>query len=66
MEEVEMLSTKEIIRKLRSFGVDFKRERFSEDVKRFYSASDLADNWCMIYDITAEWFAIACFRTRTA
>jgi tetratricopeptide (TPR) repeat protein len=56
MEEVEMLSTKEIIRKLRSFGVDFKRKQFSEDVKRFYSASDLADHWCMIYDISAEWF----------
>ncbi|RZN38006.1 MAG: zinc chelation protein SecC [Methanophagales archaeon ANME-1-THS] len=56
IEEVETLSTKEIIRKLRGFGVDFKRSQFLEDVKRFYSASDLADHWVRIYPITAEWF----------
>lgn len=56
MEEVEALSTKEIIRKLRSFGVDFKREQFLEDVKRFYSAYELAYQWMDIYPVTAVGF----------
>jgi len=56
MEEVETLSTKEIIRKLRSFGVDFKRTQFLEDVRRFYSAYELADHWVGIYPVTAVGF----------
>ncbi|MCD6456913.1 MAG: hypothetical protein J7K81_09045 [Methanophagales archaeon] len=56
MEEVEALSTKEIIRKLRSFGVDFNRKQFLEDVRWFYSACELADHWKTIYTITLGWF----------
>lgn len=56
MEEVEALPTKEIIRKLRSFGVDFNRKQFLEDMRRFYSACELADHRKTIYTITLGWF----------
>ncbi len=53
IEEVETLSTNAIIRKLREFGVDFRRKQFLVDVKRFYSAEELADHWVGVYPITA-------------
>ena len=56
MDEVEALATKEIIRKLRSFGVDFNRKQFLEDVRRFYSAYELAYHWMGIYPVTAVGF----------
>ncbi|KAF5415479.1 MAG: hypothetical protein C5S38_03935 [Candidatus Methanophagaceae archaeon] len=56
IEEVETLSTNAIIRKLRDFGVDFDRKQFLVDVKRFYSADELADHWVGVYPITAVRF----------
>jgi hypothetical protein len=56
IEEVETLSTNAIIRKLRDFGVDFRRKQFLEDVKRFYSAEELADHWESVFPITAVRF----------
>ena len=56
IEAVETLQTNKIIRKLRGFGVDFKRSQFLEDVKRFYSACELADHWMGNYPITAVGF----------
>jgi len=54
LEEVRAFSTEQIIQKLQDFGVDFREEQFLEDVKKFYSASDLADYWGEIYPVTAE------------
>ena len=58
MEKVETLSTNAIIRKLRDFGVDFDRKQFLVDVKKFYSAEELADHWVGVYPITAVRFDI--------
>jgi hypothetical protein len=46
IEEVETLSTNAIIRKLRDFGVDFRKKQFLVDVKRFYSAEELHLDGC--------------------
>ena len=56
IEEVETLSTNAIIRKLRDFGVDFRRKQFLVDVKRFYSAVELADHWMGVYPSSAVRF----------
>lgn len=55
-EEVEELATKEIISKLRGFGVNFDEEDFLKDVKIFYSACELADHWRKQFTITAVRF----------
>ncbi|MGD8212833.1 MAG: SEC-C metal-binding domain-containing protein [Desulfobacterales bacterium] len=52
-DEIEKLTTEEIIFKLRGFGVDFDEKQFQKDVKSFYSACELADHWKKIYTITA-------------
>jgi tetratricopeptide (TPR) repeat protein len=56
IEKVETLSTNAIIRKLRDFGVDFRRKQFLEDVERFYSADELADQWESVFPISAVRF----------
>ncbi len=53
-EDVRGFSTEDIIQKLINSGVDFNKEQFHEDVKRFYSASDLAQRWIETYSIKAE------------
>ena len=53
LDEIRMFSTGEIITKLRNFGVDFQEEQFLTDVKKYYSASDLAEQWYEIYPTTA-------------
>jgi tetratricopeptide (TPR) repeat protein len=54
--EIEELTTKEIISKLRGFGVDFDEGQFQKDVRRFYSGCELAEHWEKIFTITAIWF----------
>jgi len=56
LEEIEELTTKEIISKLRGFGVDFDEGQFQKDVRSFYSASELADHWKIKFTVTAIWF----------
>jgi tetratricopeptide (TPR) repeat protein len=53
LDEVRMYSTEQIITKLRNFGVDFQEEQFLEDVKKYYSAEELAEQWYETYPITA-------------
>ncbi|KAF5428811.1 hypothetical protein C5S39_10435 [Candidatus Methanophagaceae archaeon] len=53
IEKVETLSTNAIIRKLRDFDVDFRRKQFLVDVKRFYSAVELADHWMSLIPSSA-------------
>lgn len=55
-EEIEDFTSKEIIAKLRRFGVDFDEGQFQKDVKRFYSACELADHWKKKFIITATSF----------
>jgi len=52
-EEIEELTTKEIISKLRGFGVCFDEGQFQKDVESFYSACELADYWKKKFTITA-------------
>lgn len=54
--EVEGLETKEIIDRLKRFGVDFDEGQFKKDVQNFYSAEELADHWKKRYTITARHF----------
>lgn len=54
MKDVEALETKEIIQKLRDFGVPFEEKQFLEDIHRFYSAFDLEREWRSNHDITAK------------
>lgn len=54
MERVESLTTEEIIKELRDYGVEFKREQFLLDVHRFYSVEELVKNWETSYSIDPE------------
>ena len=54
LEKVCSFSTEQIIRKLKSFGVEFGKEQFLEDIRKHYSAEDLANYWKEIYSITAK------------
>ncbi|RYL87075.1 M48 family metallopeptidase [Sporolactobacillus sp. THM19-2] len=53
-EEVNALSTNEIIHKLQKFGIPFKQETFLKDVEKFYSAEELSENWFDQYTVTAK------------
>ncbi len=54
MERVESLTTEEIIKKLRDYGIKFKKEQFLLDVRRFYSVEELIRNWETSYTINSE------------
>ncbi len=56
--EIDDLSTDEIIRRLREFGVPFDEKEFLIQVKKFYSACDLARSWNDKYIITASGFDV--------
>jgi len=56
LEEIRLMSTEEIISRLRGFGIHFTEEKFLEDVKKFHSACDLAEHWWKIYRINAKGF----------
>ena len=53
MDAVRDLSTAELVRQLRGFGVEISKEVFREEVEGFYSASELADHWWEVYPVTA-------------
>ncbi|MGH9834469.1 MAG: SEC-C metal-binding domain-containing protein, partial [Blastocatellia bacterium] len=57
-EEVRELSTKQIIQKLKKFGVEFTEKKFLKEVKRFLSAEDLAKHWEKIYHINAAGYDV--------
>ena len=54
MERVESLTTEEIIKELRDYGIEFKRVQFLLDVRRFYSVEELVKNWETSYSIDLE------------
>jgi tetratricopeptide (TPR) repeat protein len=53
-EEVNELSTDEIIHKLEKMGIPFNQETFLKDIEKFYSAEDLSENWFKKYTVTAK------------
>lgn len=53
LEEVQAMFTGEIILGLKALGVDFDREEFLEDVRHFYSADQLSEEWFRVYPVTA-------------
>ncbi|MFT8709303.1 MAG: SEC-C metal-binding domain-containing protein [Sporolactobacillus sp.] len=53
-EEVNELSTDEIIGKLRELGIPFEQQSFLKDVEKFYSAEDLSENWFHQYRMTIK------------
>lgn len=54
LKEINSLSTDTIISKLKSFGVPFDQDQFLEDVEKFYSGEELANNWRKQYPISAR------------
>lgn len=54
--EVKYFSTKEIIFKLRDFGVDITVDSFKKEIKNIYSAQDLSESWFNKYNVNAVGF----------
>ncbi|MEI3614116.1 YecA family protein [Pseudogracilibacillus sp. SO30301A] len=53
-EEVNAMSTDEIVYKLGEVGISFNREEFLEDMKKFYSAEEISDNWFQHNTVTVK------------
>lgn len=53
-EEVDALSTEEIISKLEKIGIPFKQETFLKNIEEFYSAEEISENWLEKYTVTAK------------
>lgn len=53
-DEVNVLSTNEIIHKLGEIGIPFKQEIFLKDIEKFYSAQDLSENWFKAHTVIAK------------
>ncbi|HHW49496.1 MAG TPA: hypothetical protein GXX14_12890 [Clostridiaceae bacterium] len=53
-DEVNQISTEEIINKLISLGIPFEKETFLEDIEKFCSAEELSDNWFTTFKVTAK------------
>ena len=52
-EEVNQMSTEDIIDKLIGFGIPFEKEAFLKDIEKFYSAQELSENWFSTFNVTA-------------
>ena len=53
-EEVDEMSTGDIIRRLEGMGIPFDEDVFSEDIEQHYSAWGLSEDWFKIFDVTAK------------
>lgn len=53
-EEVNDMSTDEIIHKLGELGISFNREEFLQDMKKFYSAEEISENWFQHNTVTVK------------
>ncbi|MTT32177.1 hypothetical protein GMB86_09185 [Terrilactibacillus sp. BCM23-1] len=53
-EEVNELSTDEIILTLRKMGISFNQETFLKDIEKSYSAEDISESWFDQYTVTAK------------
>lgn len=52
-EEVNALTTEEIIRELEKINIPFQKEVFLQDLDHFYSAQDLSEEWFNRYKVSA-------------
>lgn len=52
-EEVNEMSTDEIIHELEKMGIPFEKETFLNDIDSFYSAEDLSKNWFKMHTVAA-------------
>lgn len=52
-EEVNVMSTEEIIETLNSIGISFKKESFLSDIINYYSAEQLSENWFKTLKVSA-------------
>lgn len=53
-EEVDGMSTEEIIQRLNSLGISFDKDTFLQDIERYYSAEEISENWFETFNVTAE------------
>ena len=53
-EDVDEMTTEEIIDRLGGMGIPFNKETFLEEVMQAYSAEEISENWFERYDVTAE------------
>ena len=53
-EEVDGMSTEEIIQRLNSLGISFDQDTFLQDIERYYSAEEISENWFETFNVTAE------------
>lgn len=58
LDEIKSMATDDIIVKLRQFGIPFQKERFLNEVRNHYSASELAKEWRATYPVCAQGFDI--------
>jgi len=63
-EEVDEMSTEDIIQRLESMGIRFDKDAFLQGAQEYYSAEQLSEEWFETFDVTAEgweedfpWFA---------
>ena len=56
LDDVREMTTDEIVKRLRSFGIPLKKRTFLRDVKRFHSAEELSESWRDTYDCAATGF----------
>jgi len=54
MEKVESLTTEEIIKKLKEYGIEFTKDQFRLDASRFYSVEELVRNWESSFSVNLE------------
>ncbi len=53
-EEVNEMSTIEIIQRLESYGIVFNIDAFLRDVRKFYSAEQISEQWFENFKVTAK------------
>lgn len=52
-EDIAKMSTTAIIARLDSMNIPFDEATFQKDMKKYYSAEDISENWFDIYDVQA-------------
>ena len=63
-EEVDEMSTEDIVQRLESMGIRFDKDAFLQGAQEYYSAEQLSEEWFETFDVTAKgreedfpWFA---------
>lgn len=53
-EKMSQISTDEIIQRLESIGIIFEKDAFLSDIKEYYSAQQISENWFKNFSVTAK------------